>query len=83
VYSTTNDVVLFSFQIQVQICFLEWITANVQTVKDLINKEENRFLKTLIHGRKMLDQGITNLGNSKTLPGVASIFCFTFKTVSM
>uniref|UniRef100_A0A8C0EW63 Alanine--tRNA ligase n=1 Tax=Bubo bubo TaxID=30461 RepID=A0A8C0EW63_BUBBB len=38
-------------------------------VKDIINEEEDQFLKTLSRGRRILDRKIQSLGNSKTIPG--------------
>ncbi|XP_010016916.1 PREDICTED: alanine--tRNA ligase, cytoplasmic, partial [Nestor notabilis] len=38
-------------------------------VKDIINEEEDQFLKTLIRGRRILDRKIQSLGDSKTIPG--------------
>uniref|UniRef100_A0A8C7QX50 Alanine--tRNA ligase n=1 Tax=Oncorhynchus mykiss TaxID=8022 RepID=A0A8C7QX50_ONCMY len=38
-------------------------------VKDIINEEEEQFLKTLSRGRKILDRKIQSLGDSKTIPG--------------
>jgi len=43
-----------------------------QNIIDLINEEETQFLKTLTRGRNLLNRTITKLGNSKTLPGIAS-----------
>jgi len=43
-----------------------------QNVIDLINEEETQFLKTLTRGRNLLNRTIVKLGNSKTLPGIAS-----------
>ena len=39
---------------------------------DLINEEETQFLKTLTRGRNLLNRTIMKLGDSKTLPGIAS-----------
>uniref|UniRef100_U3ILW3 Alanine--tRNA ligase n=1 Tax=Anas platyrhynchos platyrhynchos TaxID=8840 RepID=U3ILW3_ANAPP len=38
-------------------------------VKDIINEEEDQFLKTLSRGRRILDRKIQSLGDSKTIPG--------------
>ncbi|KAL0968180.1 hypothetical protein UPYG_G00263420 [Umbra pygmaea] len=38
-------------------------------VKDIINEEEEQFLKTLSRGRRILDRKIQSLGESKTIPG--------------
>lgn len=40
-------------------------------VKDIINEEEDQFLKTLSRGRRILDRKIQSLGDSKTIPGEA------------
>ncbi|KFU92165.1 Alanine--tRNA ligase, cytoplasmic, partial [Chaetura pelagica] len=40
-------------------------------VKDIINEEEDQFLKTLSRGRRILDRKIQSLGDSKTIPGKA------------
>ena len=41
------------------------------TIVDIINEEENQFLKTLARGRKLLDRTIAKMagGGTKTLPG--------------
>ncbi|XP_062477157.1 alanine--tRNA ligase, cytoplasmic isoform X1 [Pezoporus occidentalis] len=39
------------------------------TVKDIINDEEDQFLKTLSRGRRILDRKIQSLGDSKIIPG--------------
>lgn len=36
---------------------------------DIINEEEEQFLRTLSRGRSLFNRTITKLGNSKTLPG--------------
>lgn len=38
-------------------------------VKDVINEEEEQFLKTLTRGRRILDRKIQSLADSKTIPG--------------
>ncbi|XP_053305249.1 alanine--tRNA ligase, cytoplasmic [Spea bombifrons] len=38
-------------------------------VKDIINDEENQFLKTLNRGRRILDRKIHSLGDNKIIPG--------------
>ncbi|KAK9517075.1 hypothetical protein VZT92_024969 [Zoarces viviparus] len=40
-----------------------------EVVKDIINEEEEQFLKTLSRGRRILDRKIMSLGDSKTIPG--------------
>lgn len=42
-------------------------------VKDIINEEEDQFLKTLSRGRRILDRKIQSLGDSKTIPGRSMI----------
>ncbi|NXF54030.1 SYAC protein, partial [Oceanites oceanicus] len=38
-------------------------------VKDIINEEEDQFLKTLSRGRRILDRKIQSMGDSKIIPG--------------
>ncbi|NXL77280.1 SYAC protein, partial [Leptocoma aspasia] len=38
-------------------------------VKDIINEEEDQFLKTLSRGRRILDRKIQSLGDNKVIPG--------------
>jgi len=38
-------------------------------VKDIINEEEEQFLKTLTRGRRLLERTINKLGDTNTLPG--------------
>lgn len=40
-----------------------------EMVKEIINEEEEQFLKTLKRGRHILDRKIQSLGGSKTIPG--------------
>ncbi|CAG5958455.1 unnamed protein product [Menidia menidia] len=40
-----------------------------EMVKDVINEEEEQFLKTLSRGRRILDRKIMSLGDCKTIPG--------------
>uniref|UniRef100_A0A8D3AUN5 Alanine--tRNA ligase n=1 Tax=Scophthalmus maximus TaxID=52904 RepID=A0A8D3AUN5_SCOMX len=40
-----------------------------EMVKDIVNEEEEQFLKTLSRGRRILDRKIMSLGESKTIPG--------------
>ncbi|KAF3689123.1 Alanine--tRNA ligase, cytoplasmic [Channa argus] len=40
-----------------------------EIVKDIINEEEEQFLKTLSRGRRILDRKIGSLGDSKIIPG--------------
>lgn len=41
----------------------------VVKVKDIINEEEQQFLKTLSRGRRLLERTFTKLGDAKILPG--------------
>ncbi|XP_066289345.1 alanine--tRNA ligase, cytoplasmic-like isoform X3 [Branchiostoma lanceolatum] len=45
------------------------ITKDPQMVKDIINEEEEQFLKTLSRGRRVMEKRITQLGDSKVVPG--------------
>lgn len=45
------------------------VTKDPELVKDIINEEEEQFLKTLSRGRRMLEQTIRKLGDTSTLPG--------------
>lgn len=38
-------------------------------VKDIINEEEQQFLKTLSRGRRLLERTFAKLGDAKILPG--------------
>lgn len=40
-----------------------------ETIIEIINEEEEQFLKTLSRGRNLLNRTISKLGGSKTLPG--------------
>ncbi|XP_055592644.1 alanine--tRNA ligase, cytoplasmic [Uranotaenia lowii] len=40
-----------------------------QHIKNIINEEEQQFLKTLTRGRNLLNRTIAKLGDSKTIPG--------------
>jgi alanyl-tRNA synthetase len=62
-----------------QISFLQQVKKDPQSIIDLINEEEAQFLKTLTRGRNLLNRTIVKLGNSKTLPGIVSLCCFTIK----
>lgn len=42
---------------------------DVQSIMEIINEEEQQFLKTLSRGRKLLERAITKLPDTKTLPG--------------
>lgn len=45
------------------------IRRDPDTIIEIINEEEEQFLKTLSRGRNLLNRTITKLGNSKVLPG--------------
>jgi len=45
------------------------ISKDPQMVKDIINEEEQQFLKTLSRGRRLLERTFSKLGDRKTLPG--------------
>ncbi|CAH1270834.1 AARS [Branchiostoma lanceolatum] len=49
------------------------ITKDPQMVKDIINEEEEQFLKTLSRGRRVLEKRITQLGDSKVVPGETAV----------
>ena len=38
-------------------------------MKDIINEEEQQFLKTLSRGKRMFEQTVKKLGDTATLPG--------------
>lgn len=38
-------------------------------IKDIINEEEQQFLKTLSRGRRLLERTINKLGDTSVLPG--------------
>lgn len=40
-----------------------------QSIKDVINEEEEQFLKTLTRGKNLLNRTIAKLGNTKIIPG--------------
>jgi len=41
-------------------------------IKDVINEEEQQFLKTLNRGRRLLERTFATMGDIKTLPGIVS-----------
>lgn len=45
------------------------ITKDPQHVIDIINEEEQQFLRTLVRGRNLLNRTIAKLGDSKEIPG--------------
>ena len=50
--------------------FCSYPSIPTQTIKDVINEEEEQFLKTLTRGKKLLDRTISKLpSGTKVLPG--------------
>jgi len=45
------------------------VTKDPEMIKDIINEEEQQFLKTLNRGRKLLERTVAKMGDEKTLPG--------------
>ncbi|XP_059622730.1 alanine--tRNA ligase, cytoplasmic [Phlebotomus argentipes] len=45
------------------------IANNPQRIVDIINEEEQQFLKTLVRGRNLLNRTIAKLGDAKIVPG--------------
>jgi alanyl-tRNA synthetase len=45
------------------------VTKDPEMVKDIINEEEQQFLKTLTRGRRLLERTVQKMGDAKTLPG--------------
>ncbi|VDI01856.1 alanyl-tRNA synthetase [Mytilus galloprovincialis] len=45
------------------------VTKDPEGIKEIINEEEEQFLKTLTRGRRLLERTIGKLGDTKTLPG--------------
>uniref|UniRef100_A0A6B2E6C0 Alanine--tRNA ligase n=1 Tax=Phlebotomus kandelakii TaxID=1109342 RepID=A0A6B2E6C0_9DIPT len=45
------------------------IANNPQRIVDIVNEEEQQFLKTLVRGRNLLNRTITKLGDAKIVPG--------------
>ncbi|GAB0093950.1 Alanine--tRNA ligase [Sergentomyia squamirostris] len=45
------------------------IANNPQRIIDIINEEEQQFLKTLVRGRNLLNRTIAKLGDAKIVPG--------------
>lgn len=46
-----------------------------QLVKDIINDEEQQFLRTLSRGQRLLNKTISSLGDTKSFPG-KNLFSF-------
>jgi len=42
-------------------------------IKDVINEEEQQFLKTLNRGRRLLERTFATMGDVKTLPGTVTL----------
>ncbi|XP_039280952.1 alanine--tRNA ligase, cytoplasmic [Nilaparvata lugens] len=57
-----DDVLICSF------LFLQ-IAKDPQRIIDIINEEEQQFLKTLSNGRNLLNQTLAKMGDAKVLPG--------------
>ncbi|CAF1202456.1 unnamed protein product [Adineta ricciae] len=49
--------------------FFTELRKDPQIVKDVINDEEEQFLRTLTRGQRLLTKTITSLGDTKTFPG--------------
>lgn len=49
--------------------FFPELNKDPQLVKDVINDEEQQFLRTLTRGHRLLDKTISSLGNTTTFPG--------------
>jgi alanyl-tRNA synthetase len=49
--------------------FFTELRKDPQIVKDVINDEEQQFLRTLTRGQRLLNKTITSLGNTKSVPG--------------
>ena len=58
------DVVVFTLG-----SFFPELKKDPQLVKDIINEEEEQFLRTLTRGQRLLVKTITSLGETKTFPG--------------
>lgn len=57
--------------------FFTELRRDPQLVKDVINDEEQQFLRTLTRGRRLLDKTITSLGETTSFPGtISSLFAF-------
>lgn len=54
-----------------------------EMVKEVINEEEEQFLKTLSRGRRILDRKIVSLGDNKTIPGESGVGICSLQTVSV
>ena len=49
--------------------FFTELKKDPQLVKDVINEEEEQFLRTLTRGQRLLNKTITSLGDAKSVPG--------------
>lgn len=56
--------------------FFTELRRDPQLVKDVINDEEQQFLRTLTRGQRLLDKTITSLGDVKSFPGKYSLSSF-------
>ncbi len=54
--------------------FFTELRKDPQLVKDVINDEEQQFLRTLTRGQRLLNKTITSLGTTKTFPGKYFVF---------
>lgn len=56
--------------------FFTELRKDPQLVKDVINDEEQQFLRTLTRGQRLLNKTITSLGDVKSFPGKSlSLLC--------
>ena len=55
--------------------FFPEVTTSINSVKRIINEEEQQFLKTLIHGQKVFQKTISQL-DTKVLPGTKTLMVF-------
>jgi len=63
----------FSFLWLYFCCYIVFLC--ILQIKDVINQEEQQFLKTLNRGRRLLERTFATMGNVKTLPGLVSLPC--------
>jgi len=52
--------------------FMYMYVLYILQIKDVINEEEQQFLKTLNRGRRLLERTFATMGDIKTLPGIVS-----------
>ena len=70
--SCNQVIMMWNLYALLHVGLLFQVKKDPQNVIDLINEEETQFLKTLTRGRNLLNRTIMKLGDSKTLPGIAS-----------